>query len=377
MLKAYALIPKTNDTVTIALVKDNLGFIYSKLNMDEQALPYMNDALELREALGDLLKIYASKKNLSQFYKDRGKLLKANEYAFEAYNVAKKTKSASYREDALGFLIELGNSEYAQLYKKINDSLSNIRLKEENKFALIRYEVSEYKRKTLESQLKEEEQRVLKFVYLAIAGLILITSIFIYFQLKVKHKKDTLQQVYNTESHISKKVHDEVANDVFQVLTKLESETNFGEGLIDDLERVYNKTRDISKEHNVLDFKGDFKDALSDLILSFNSENISIISKGLQEIQWSNISKVKKTTIYKVLQELLINMKKHSQASVAALTFNMENKQYIISYSDNGIGCEIKKNTGLQNVENRIASINGTITFESEIDKGFKAKIIV
>ena len=49
----------------------------------------------------------------------------------------------------------------------------------------------------------------------------------------------------------------------------------------------------------------------------------------------------------------------------------------LISYSDNGVGCDLKKNTGLHNTENRIQSINGIISFESEHNKGFKSKISV
>jgi len=70
-------------------------------------------------------------------------------------------------------------------------------------------------------------------------------------------------------------------------------------------------------------------------------------------------------------------MKKHSGASLAVFTCNINRKKIEIIYSDNGIGCELKKGTGLQNVENRIASINGIITFEPETSKGFKVKIIV
>jgi len=47
-----------------------------------------------------------------------------------------------------------------------------------------------------------------------------------------------------------------------------------------------------------------------------------------------------------------------------------------IIYSGNGVGIDteslILKN-GLKNTENRIKAINGTITFESKLDKGFKA----
>ena len=78
-----------------------------------------------------------------------------------------------------------------------------------------------------------------------------------------------------------------------------------------------------------------------------------------------------------MLQELLTNMKKHSNASIVVLSFEKSGKYLIINYKDNGIGTSLTKRNGLQNTENRIQSINGTITFESEINKGFKAIIMI
>ncbi|MGK0429243.1 MAG: signal transduction histidine kinase, partial [Psychroserpens sp.] len=59
------------------------------------------------------------------------------------------------------------------------------------------------------------------------------------------------------------------------------------------------------------------------------------------------------------------------------LAFETNRKTIGINCSDNGKGCDLKKGSGLQNVENRIASIKGTITFDSELNKGFKTKITI
>ena len=73
-------------------------------------------------------------------------------------------------------------------------------------------------------------------------------------------------------------------------------------------------------------------------------------------------------------------MKKHSNASLVALIFNEEEKKLKIDYSDNGKGSStqaIKTGNGLQNVENRIFSINGKLTFETEKGKGLKIIICI
>lgn len=52
-------------------------------------------------------------------------------------------------------------------------------------------------------------------------------------------------------------------------------------------------------------------------------------------------------------------------------------KKIFIDYTDNGKGCDQNKiiKNGLQNMENRILATKGTITFETEPDRGFKVKI--
>ncbi|WP_339919597.1 hypothetical protein [uncultured Flavobacterium sp.] len=72
-------------------------------------------------------------------------------------------------------------------------------------------------------------------------------------------------------------------------------------------------------------------------------------------------------------------MKKYSQVSLELIGFDLEQNTLKIDCSDNGIGFTEKlilKN-GLQNAENRIQTINGILTFDSQTNKGFKAKILI
>ena len=76
-----------------------------------------------------------------------------------------------------------------------------------------------------------------------------------------------------------------------------------------------------------------------------------------------------------MLQELMVNMKKHSKCSLVVITFKKNKNKLEIDYSDNGLGAtseEINMKNGLQNVENRILGIKGTITFDTISKKGFK-----
>ena len=71
-------------------------------------------------------------------------------------------------------------------------------------------------------------------------------------------------------------------------------------------------------------------------------------------------------------------MQKHSSAKLVALPFYKKRNNYTINYSDNGVVVDLnslKIKKGLSNMETRIKSINGSITFTSYLNKGFKAFI--
>ena len=146
--------------------------------------------------------------------------------------------------------------------------------------------------------------------------------------------------------------------------------------ILDDLEKVYNKTRDISKENQSFTSQENFAETLCFLLLSYQNEKTQIITKGMETIIWQKLSINKKQVLYRVLQELMTNMKKHSHATIVAITFQQERK-LIVAYKDNGIGTSLKKGTGLTNTENRMASIKGSITFETTPNTGFKAIICI
>ncbi|MDG1729053.1 MAG: tetratricopeptide repeat protein [Algibacter sp.] len=370
-----------NNKKQIARALNNLGAAQSKINTQE-ALSNITKALNIREGINDNIGMYSSYKHLAEYYQERNKTALALNYANKAYKVAKSINSANYINDALSHIIDLDKNPKVVEYKKLSDSFALSRRLGENKFASVKYQSSENIRKAQESELKlktselnKQAEERLKLLYMSIAGFIIILSSATYFILKSRHRKDKLLQVYNTETRISKKLHDEVANDIYHVMTKLQSNNNKVTEVLDDLEGIYSKTRDISKESSTIELNENFENHLDDLLHDFHNNAVSVITKGLKQLNWEAVTDLKKTAIYRVLQELMTNMQKHSKASIVVLKFENSKDKIIINYSDNGVGCDIKKQNGLQNAENRIISLNGTIIFDSQVNKGFNVKI--
>lgn len=81
-------------------------------------------------------------------------------------------------------------------------------------------------------------------------------------------------------------------------------------------------------------------------------------------------------SLYRIIQEIISNILKHSQATLMQLQLVLENHSLTLTVSDNGKGFapEIVHNTargyGLANIKSRIENYNGTITIENNIPSG-------
>lgn len=290
---------KYDDSIQLARSMDNLGFIEGKLNKPN-TIDLMTKALTLRLKINDLQGTYASYKHLTEYYRDRNDKLKAKLYGDSALFTANKINSISYIEDALSNIVELDENVNIVRYKKLKDSITEAQQLQDNKYVLIKYNYFEQEKLAKENEIQKEKEKRSKQFYQGLGLFLLLSIVFVYFILRSKKKKEKIQQVYDTETRISKKIHDEVANDVYHVMTKLQADYVDRNVIIDELENIYLKTRDISKENAQIDFEENFGETIKDLILSYKSEEVNVITKQLSEVNWSSVSYLKKQVIYRV-----------------------------------------------------------------------------
>jgi len=358
-------------------VLDNLGHAYFKLN-NSKAFDYLNKSLKIRDSIKDNSELIASYMHMAE-YNLKSNLKLSNDFAQKAYNAATAINSPDDRIEAIKFLISSSNTnEIKSLALKqmnISDSINRVRQNSKTQFAKIKYDAT--------IALKESErQKSQKQLYLSLFIFVSIVSLFIFFAIRSKNKRKLQKATYDTETRISKKLHDELANDVFNAMTyadtqDLNNPTN-KEFLLENLDKIYTQSRNISKENSQIDIGDNFELILKAMLSSYNSKNSNVIIKNnTSATDWLKLREESKIVIYRTLQELMVNMRKHSQCSIVVIGFETYTKGLEINYSDNGIGCPEMLNfkKGLQNAENRILSINGSITFETETNKGFKAKL--
>lgn len=370
-------------------VFDNLGYSYSKVG-NSKALPLLQESVKIRKKHNKDRSLIGSYFHLYEHYK-KSNLNLALAYANLTYQLATKVNSVDERLESLAILIEYSqptqSKDYSKLYLHLNDSITKVRLKAKNQFAKIKYDSKKEKDENLKLKaqkvLQEEQQRKRNLYLYFGVGIIILTSILISNFLIAKNKREKIKASYTTEIRIAKKLHDELANDVYQTMAFAETQdlsinTN-KERLLNNLDTIYSRTRNISKENNIIDSGPLFLSSLKEMMSGFNKDEVNILTNGIDTINWKDLEENKKITIYRVLQELLVNMKKHSQCSLVIISFKINDGKFQIDYSDNGIGATSEKLTsknGLHNVENRIKSIKGTISFDTKSNKGFKVSFM-
>lgn len=362
-----------------ARVLDNKGIALFHLN-DNTALSYLEKAKAIRETNNDDSQIVSSYMHLAEYYQKENDVETTTKWAEKAYQSATKAFIPDDRLEALNLLFTATSNnnlknQYHESYIRINDSLQKARQQAKNQFAKIKYDAEKAETQKQTYQLR---------MYGSIALLILSFAVFVllYRLTLQRNKRKVLETQYSTETKIAKRLHDELANDVHNTIAfaetqNLENHQN-KEILLENLDTIYQRARNISNENKQINTGEAFVEQLKHMIHSYGSDTINVIlnSAALNEIKLNAEVKI---ALYRVLQELMVNMKKHSECSLVMIAFKNANSTLEISYSDNGKGSQNQLHTknGLQNVENRIFSINGNITFDTEPDKGFKVKITI
>lgn len=372
---------KSNVSVNYARALNNWARAKYLENQNFNPLPFYNRALNIRSKGDNKLDLNSSFANLCDYYKDKDKRI-ALDYAKKMEAAAIAANSSPDRLQSFKRKILLDPKNYQinfQNFTSLNDEIQLAVNRAKNQFALIRYGVEKSKAENSILKVdKLESQKKLIYLIIAIVGLI---TIIIAANISYKKRRKRLEQekeleVKNTELKYSKKVHDVVANGIYQVMTKLENNLDISrDETLDDLEYVYNRSRNISYDSAENNTESEnFNVKINKLLGYFSSNDVGTILIGNEIEVWKDISDANKAEVYQVLRELLINMKKHSEADRVTLRFERTFEKVKVSYSDTGIGINdetILKN-GVRNMVNRIENMGGSITFETQTEKGME-----
>ncbi len=120
--------------------------------------------------------------------------------------------------------------------------------------------------------------------------------------------------------------------------------------------------------------------ALKDYISEINKSGMVKVVYQSMGMENKEMEKSAALAIYRIIQELLNNIIKHSKATEALVQLFNENGKFVINVEDNGKGfdtrlSEEKGGMGWRNIRSRIELLNGKVDLQSSADHGTAVNI--
>lgn len=183
---------------------------------------------------------------------------------------------------------------------------------------------------------------------------------------------------------IGEDLHDQIATPLAAMKMQLQSfespqnenRTSKQKHLIALVDRLNVDVRNIIKDNNtfaVIQQEG-YIPAIKQLMLRTKSMAPQIRIKPLfNNFPFEQTTEISQISIYRIVQELLNNIVKHSEATEVIIQFTKQKEGLLFSIHDNGKGYDIdsvKKGVGLNSIQRRIDALSGKQTIESNQNNG-------
>jgi signal transduction histidine kinase len=431
--KALIISEKLNDKHEISVCMNNIGGVYLNIGELDKSEKYYQEALKLKTELKDLNGQALSYINLGTIQERKNNKEKAIEYYNKALVISEKVKSKPFSKEAYKSLANVyesqGNYKQALFFQRkmeiLKDSILNeektkvvaeletkyqsaekerMLLIEKNRSAELEKEnaikeknVALEKKKTAEA---EEARAKSRNIAIGLAGgVIAIIFLALYILQKNRRKsqaeKDAiiiserekgLQSIIETTEterrRIAKDLHDGIGQQLGglklawqQIGKNVSPEEKIKlETLTKILDETSIEVRNLSHQMmpKMLEQDG-LNPALNDML----SKTLGIAEINYEYNYTANnnrLSPQKELAIYRISQELIGNILKHSGANEVSIDFYERNNKYFLMIEDNGKGFKENEITstglGLQNIKARASAIQGEISFDSGSNKG-------
>lgn len=395
-----------------AAVIGNIGHAKMKKGDLKGVEKLLLESLDLSKSCDNEINLLYKFLNLGEYYICVHDTVRAKNYLNTSLKLAKKTKSIDEVLISLRLLAKIDpvkDTYYNDDYISIKDSLIKKQRKSQGKYARIEYETS----------VIEDENKVLsaKNTYILIGSLLLIFAlvlVIVYRYIKsqkreiafrkaqqkaeeeifelLKEYQVKLNEAKKLEQHrISKELHDSVMNKLYGARMQLgilngSDEMEVKEKrlfYVDLLQDVEQEIRTISHDLHVeaLDAQFDYSSLLTNLIQLQNEIGVTVFTiKSDASIDWDTVDGLLKITIYRIVQEGILNVTKYAAAKQCSISISKnENGGLVLILEDDGIGFDVTtKSTGigLKNMKERASLLKSELEVTSALGVGTTIKVV-
>ena len=391
-------------------VMGNLGYSKMKKGLINGADKYFKEAIKFSiNSNFEKNKIYQLK-NLGEYniiVKDTAESINCLNQSLQ---LAEKLKLGEEIKMILKLLSQVDNknaTHYDKKYISISDSLTKTQRISRNKYARIEYETS----------VVEDENKVLsaKNTYILIGSLLSIFAlvlVIVYRYIKsqkreiefTKAQQKAEEEIFDLlkeyqlklrivkeleQNRISKELHDSVMNKLYGARMQLGilNDSDVKEIkekrliYVDLLQEIEQEIRTISHDlqSEIIDNQFDYIPLLSNLIQLQNEIGTTLFSFEVDpNFDWDAIDSLVKITIFRIVQESLLNVTKHAKATLCTVSVSQEANYLILLIKDDGVGFDFndtKQGIGLNNIQERVKTIKAALEISSTSNEGTSIKL--
>lgn len=395
---------------------EGLASIFALKSNPDSALHYYLKSITLFESIGNADALMNVLIQAASIYLHKGQTDDATDMAVQAAEIAQQTGAKIPMRESANVLAKAFESKrnykqalyYQQLFSQYSDSVVNEASNKQVEELKIVYETekkeAENKLLTEENKLKDvviAKSRNDKLFLLLVIFLMIIAAWFGYSRYRLQqqqklNKEIAIQQELRTKAvmqteeqerqRIATDLHDGVgqllsvarmtvanlqstyAGKEPQIKTALQNAVNL-------MDESLKEVRSIS--HNMMPnalIKAGLVKAVREFVQKISSTGQ--LKAELEIIGLDNrLAAETESILFRVMQELVNNIIKHSQASAVSIQLTRDEKEILLMIEDNGVGFDISgqsafEGIGLKNIKNRIAYLNGTVDFDSRAGRG-------
>lgn len=375
-----------------------LATTYERTNQLDKAEKIYRDVIKDCEAIKDSALLTESLMFYSQVLTKQNKFSDALKVSNDALALARKINTLDMVKTAITLHAEnlhnAGNDKDAYLYEMEVADMLQSRFKDdlnkkisESEAAFKNAELKHEKEVAVLKAQKEKQVYLLSFIgLLAVAGFI---GYYLFQKRNSRQQKDLqlarIQSLVDGEEKERTRIARDLHDGIVQELTVIKMQLKEGIGMegnsdktvilnsMDLLDKASREVRDISYQMMpatltqigfIPAIEDMLKRVLAPVSIEYDFEHIGITGRLPEKIELS---------IFRITQELLNNVLKHSKADFVSLLITAKDNMITMIFEDNGIGFDaniIHKGIGLNSLTSRVQLLNGDIKYENASGTG-------
>lgn len=396
------------DSLSVSYSLSNIAGVYVIQKKYDQAEKNLLRALHIRQILKDSFAIALTYSDLGVAMNGKGDYNKAIEYLSLSNQMAEHLKYPELQSNNYSELSAVAQKQgdfqkafqYFMKRSALRDSLYALEKTRQIEELNTKYETAQREQQI---QNQQNKIRLQNFLFIGIAGLVLLAGLLIYSQYKrYRLRKETQLQAEimrqqeiavkavmeaeeNERERIAKDLHDGVGQMMSAAkmnLSAFESEIQFSnaehkesfEKIISLVDESCKEVRTVSHimMPNAL-LKSSLGAAIREFVDKLNNKTLKVhvYTEGLDERLDSNVE----TVLYRVIQECVNNTIKHAGATTLDISLIKDKDGISGTIEDNGKGFDTTdkekfEGIGLKNITTRIEYLKGTVDFDSAPGRG-------